>query len=182
MALALDWPRGPTRQCGCKGFTMWRDPVERLVSSFNFCRRKSPKKWVPLCGLNTNEAGFRAKTVDAQQANLSRWADNISSYAFRQLLFRPDLFSRIGNVCPPNSSAPGLPMVPAGRRGVGPPKMECRTVHSWTEHRDALGLGGDGVSTPAGREVLRELVEAIGNGMQHPSLPCHTYVTSICDP
>ncbi|KAG8458447.1 hypothetical protein KFE25_004325 [Diacronema lutheri] len=166
MAMGLDGPAGPTRRRRCRWFTMWREPVERLISALRFCRAKADKAWVPHCGLNSNEGGFKLRPVNAKTASARDWAEHVGSYAFRQFLFAPDAFARVGATCAPggNASAPQLPQVHRASGAARGASFECRTVHSWTEQRDALGACGDGISCDAGRRELRELVDAIANG------------------
>ncbi|XP_041470842.1 uncharacterized protein LOC121420320 [Lytechinus variegatus] len=58
----------------CSYFTILRDPYERLLSSFSYCKRAKDQ----LCeGLNPWEA------------DLKRWAVHQGSYFFRQLLMKP---------------------------------------------------------------------------------------------
>jgi hypothetical protein len=161
MAMALDGPAGPTNvgRRNCRWFTMWRDPIERLASSYNLCRKKEPMAWVPLCGLNTNEEGFVTRFVDPRNTTIRHWAAHVGSYAYRQLLFRPDLFERVGLLCDREPGAqpraPRLPRIEVGRAArkrskstPGGHSHECRTVRSWTEQRTALGAAADGRSTP----------------------------------
>lgn len=170
MVMSLNGPEGPTSRRACHWFTMWREPFERLVSAFLHCRRRGVKAWVPLCGLNTNEAGFRAEPFDMSTVNLTRWAQHYGAYAFRQLLLQPHYFAGVGAQCASADSQSGAGAPPAGYSGPVPAipspgrRAQCRFARSWTEHKAALGAGADGQATAAGAAALRDLSAAIASG------------------
>lgn len=165
MATALNsGERSPTLRRGCRWFTMFREPVERMVSALHHCRNRKPKAWIPLCGLNAGEGAFSARPVDETSATLRQWAAHYGSYFYRQLLYDMRLFERVGLRCRPNATAPLLPSIAPTRRARGGGARECRYPKSWTELRDALGDAADGKSTPEARILVKELVHSIENG------------------
>ena len=62
----------------CSYFTMLRDPIERLISSFFYCKQVFDQ----LCG-----------PISAENMTIEKWAMHQGSYFFRQLLIHPDMCS-----------------------------------------------------------------------------------------
>ncbi|XP_033097013.1 uncharacterized protein LOC117101206 [Anneissia japonica] len=59
----------------CAYVTMMRDPYERIVSSYLYCRRKRTN---PLC-----------RALSPWKASINEWAIHLGNYFFQQLIFHP---------------------------------------------------------------------------------------------
>lgn len=63
----------------CRWFTMVREPVDRLVSSYFHCKLHAKD---PLCA---------SSVLSAKSATIEQWAEHWGNYLFRELMLHPDL-------------------------------------------------------------------------------------------
>jgi len=129
---ALTLAKTPTwsPSSNCLWFTVFREPVSRLVSALFYCRLQVNEKGMtsevdPLCG---------AEHLDPRTASVREWAAHWGSYLFDELLQHPDLRPDI------------LTQTQSGPH-VAPP---------WYDMKQRLA-GGDSIETAAGRANLEKV-------------------------